>query len=44
MENTNKPEKFDFTQLYGKLNSGMTIDEIDEKIKKMRGEWDRLPD
>ena len=33
-------KKFDFTQLYGKLRSGMSIEEIDEKIKLMRSEWD----
>jgi hypothetical protein len=36
----NQHKKFDFTQLYGKLKSGMGIDEIDEKIKQMRSEWD----
>jgi len=36
----NETKQFDFSELYGKLNSGMTIESIDEKIKQMRSEWD----
>lgn len=35
-----KPKK-DFMQYYGTLNTGLTLDEIDEKINQMRSEWDR---
>jgi len=39
-----KSERFDFTQLYGKLKSGMSISEIDDKLKQLRSEWDRISD
>ena len=36
-----KKELTFFEQFYGKTNSGLTIDEIDEQLKTLRQEWDR---
>jgi hypothetical protein len=30
-----------FDQFYGKTNSGLTINEIDEQLKTLRQEWER---
>ena len=38
---TPKKELTFFEQFYGKTNSGLTIDEIDEQLKTLRQEWDR---
>ncbi len=36
--------KYDFTQYYGKIKSGLSLEEIDQQLKSLRGEWDRLSD
>jgi hypothetical protein len=39
--NVSTKEKFDYSQLYGSLNLGMSIDEIDKELKALRSEWER---
>jgi hypothetical protein len=34
-------DKVDYEKLYGSLNSGLTIDQIDEQLKALRSEWEK---
>lgn len=38
---SSKKEVSTFDRFYGKADSGLTLDEIDEQIKILRSEWDR---
>jgi hypothetical protein len=35
-----KPKK-DFSKYWGSLRTGLTADEIDDKLRQMRNQWDR---